>query len=265
MPRQAQESAVVTLAHEDRGRGPAVVLIHGHPFDRRMWVPQLASLADGLRVIAPDLPGYGGSPPLGTTTTMGELAGAVAELLDELRVQRAVVVGLSMGGLVAMELGLGHPERVAGLVLAATTAAPATPEDARARRATAAQLESDGMLDHALDMAGRLFGARARRDPDIVEPVLHMMLRAQPAGAAAALRGRAERPDYSQLLRGLAVPALVIAGEEDAFASDEVVRQLVDALPDPEVLRLPGVGHMPNLEAPGAFDDAVRTFAARVA
>ena len=242
-----------------------MVLIHGHPFDRRMWAPQLSSLSGSLRVIAPDLPGYGASPPRGHTTTMRELADAVLELLDALAVERAAVAGLSMGGLVAMELGLAHPERVAGLVLAATTAAPVTPEEADARRATAARLESDGMLDHALDMASRLFGPRGRRDPDVVEPVLSMMIRAQPAGAAAALRGRAERPDYARLLGGLRVPSLVIAGDHDAFSTHEVTEQLVAALPAPEVLRLEGVGHLPNLEAPKAFDDAVRAFAARVA
>jgi pimeloyl-ACP methyl ester carboxylesterase len=121
------------------------------------------------------------------------------------------------------------------------------------------------MLDHALDMASRLFGPHGRRDPDVIEPILSMMIRAQPAGAAAALRGRAERPDYARLLPGLTAPSLVIAGDHDAFSTDEVTEQLVDALPDPEVLRLEGVGHLPNLEAPRAFDDAVRDFAARVA
>jgi pimeloyl-ACP methyl ester carboxylesterase len=255
----------VTLAHEDRGSGPALVLVHGHPFDRRMWAPQLESLARDLRVIAPDLPGYGVSPPRGTTTAMRALADAVLELLDELGVERAAVCGLSMGGLVAMELGLGHPDRSTGLILAATTAAPPSADDARARRGTAEQLERDGMLGHALDMAGRLFGPAARRDPSITEPIVRMMLHAQPAGAAAALRGRAERPDYSTLLRDLRVPALVIAGDQDTFADEDVVEQLVGALPDPEVLRLPGIGHLPNLEAQREFDDAVRAFVVRAA
>ena len=90
------------------------------------------------------------------------------------------------------------------------------------------------------------------------------MLRTSPAGAAAALRGRAERPDYGRLLADLRPPALVVAGDEDAYSTKEVTDQLVAALPDPEVLILPGVGHFPNLEAPEAFDGAVRSFARRV-
>lgn len=256
----------MSLDFDEQGAvGPALVLVHGHPFDRTMWTGQVEGLSGQLRVIAPDLPGYGESRPREHTMTMGALAGAVVELLDELAVDRAVVCGLSMGGLVAMELGLHHPERVQGLVLAATTAAPVTPEEARIRRDTAERLERDGMLDHALEMAGRLFGPRARRDPDLVEPVIGMMLHAQPHGAAAALRGRAERPDYARLLPELRVPSLVIAGEEDAFAGEAVVAQLVEALPDPEVLRLPGVGHLPNLEAPREFDATVRDFVLRAA
>jgi 3-oxoadipate enol-lactonase len=121
------------LAHDDAGEGPALVLLHGHPFDRRMWAPQLRSLSAGFRVLAPDLPGYGGAPPRGRTTTMGELADAVLDFIDALDVTRAVVVGLSMGGLVAMELGLRAPDRVVGLVLAATTAAPVTPTEVAER------------------------------------------------------------------------------------------------------------------------------------
>jgi pimeloyl-ACP methyl ester carboxylesterase len=214
-------------------------------------------------VVAPDLPGYGESPARGEIITPRGLADAVVELMAAIEVERAAVVGLSLGGLVAMELGLGYPEQVTGVVLTATTAAPLTPEEAEMRRSTAAGLERDGMLDHALEMAGRLFGPAARRDPDLVLPIVETMLRTSPAGAAAALRGRAERPPYRELLPALRVPSLVLAGDADVFSTAEITAQLVAALPGPEVLILPGIGHMPNLEAPERFDRAVRAFADR--
>jgi 3-oxoadipate enol-lactonase len=248
-------------AYDERGSGPAIVLIHGHPFSRAMWRGQLDSLGDAFRVVAPDLPGYGASPARGETTTPRELADAVLELMDAIDVGRATVVGLSLGGLVAMELGLGSPDRVAGLVLTATTAAPLTPEEAAMRRAAASRVERDGMLDHALEMAGRLFGPAARREPSLVLPILETMLTTDPAGAAAALRGRAERPPYDRLLPDLRVPALVLVGDEDSYSTAEITAQLVASLPEPEVVILPGVGHMPNLEAPERFDEAVRAFA----
>jgi 3-oxoadipate enol-lactonase len=252
-----------SLAYDDRGAGPAIVFLHGHPFSRAMWAPQ-AALSDEFRVVAPDLPGYGESRPRDQIMSMRRFADAVLELLDALGVPQATVVGLSMGGLVAMELGLGYPERVNGLVLAATTAAPATDEDVERRRHAAANIDAHGMLGHTAEMLPRLFGPAASRDPAVTVPIVATMLRTSPLGAAAALRGRAERPDYERLLGDLRPPALVVAGDRDAYSTKEVTDQLVAALPDPEVLILPGVGHFPNLEAPRAFDDAVRAFARRV-
>ena len=253
-----------TLAHDDRGAGPAIVFLHGHPFSRAMWASQVEALSDEFRVVAPDLPGYGESTPLAQTMPMRRIADEVLALLDALGIARATVVGLSMGGLVAMELGLGNPDRVDGVVLAATTAAPLTDEEAARRRASAAEIEAHGMLGHTAEMLPRLFGPAAARDPAITAPIAATMLRTSPAGAAAALRGRSERPDYELLLRDLRPPALVVAGDRDAYSTKEVTDQLVAALPDPEVVILPGVGHFPNLEAPDAFDAAVRGFARRV-
>ena len=252
-----------TLAHEDRGNGPAILFLHGHPFSRAMWAPQVAALSDEFRVVAPDLPGYGKSGTVDQVMSMRRFADTVVELLDDLEVERATVVGLSMGGLVAMELGLGYPERVAGLVLAATTAAPPSAEDADRRRGAAADIEAHGMLGHTAEMLPRLFGPAASRDPGLTVPIVETMLRTNPLGAAAALRGRAKRPDYERLLGDLRPPALVIAGDRDAYSTKEVTDRLVAALPDPDVLILPGVGHFPNLEAADAFDDAVRAFARR--
>lgn len=253
-----------TLAHEDRGDGPAIVFLHGHPFSRAMWAPQIEALSDEFRVIAPDLPGYGESPPRERVMPMRRFADAVVELLDGLEVPRATFAGLSMGGLVAMELGIGYPERVDGLVLAATTAAPPSEEDADRRRGAAADIDAHGMLAHTAEMLPRLFGPTASGDPEITAPIVETMLRTNPSGAAAALRGRAERPDYERLLRALRPPALVVAGDRDAYSTKEVTAQLVAALPAPEVLILPGVGHFPNLEAPHEFNRALRAFAGRV-
>ena len=112
------------LAYDDIGAGPAVVLIHGHPFNRSMWAPQLAALRPAYRVIAPDLRGFGDSPVTAGTVTMRELAGDVERLLDRIGVGPAAVVGLSMGGLVVMELAAADPGRWWALGLVATTAQP---------------------------------------------------------------------------------------------------------------------------------------------
>ncbi len=262
MASAAPASSAIT--YDRRGAGRPLVLLHGHPFDRSMWRPQLEALSADFCVMAPDLPGYGESPPGADPMSMRALADAVIGLLDRLEIERSIVVGLSMGGLVAMEVGLGYPSRVDGLVLAATTAEPATADDTATRLAKAALAEERGMLPLAGDMIATLFGPIAGRDHDLVLRMFTMMLAAPPEGAAAALRGRAQRPDYTRLLPGLTVPAVVLAGAYDVHSPEPVVQQLLGALPDAELVRFAGSGHLPNLEEPDRFNDAVRSFAARL-
>jgi 3-oxoadipate enol-lactonase len=253
----------VELAYDEAGAGPAVVLIHGHPFNRSMWAPQLAALAGSYRVIAPDLRGYGDSPVTPGTVPMGQLAADVAGLLDRRGVARAAVVGLSMGGLVAMELAGADPARWWALGLVATTAEPVTPAEQADRRARAEQAEREGIRPLAEDMAARLFGPAV--DPAISSQVMTMMLATNPRGAAAALRGRAQRPDYRPVLRELDLPALVLTGDHDTYSTAAITGRLTACLRHPHRVTLPGLGHLPNLEDPPRFNPELTAFLARAA
>lgn len=248
----------ISLAHDDVGAGPAIVLVHGHPFDRSMWRGQLQALGGEFRVIAPDLRGYGQSPALGGVARMSELAGDVWGLLADRGVDDFAVVGLSMGGLVAMEMAIADPQRIWALGLVATTAEPVT-EDERSRRlALADEVDSRGMDPAVRMMAPRLFGLDP--DPHVVESVRDMMAGNNAQGAAAALRGRAERPDYRDGLRALRMPSWVCVGTRDAWSTPAVTRELVACLGDPRVFTLSEVGHLPNLEAPARFERELLDF-----
>lgn len=248
----------VELACDQAGTGPAVVLIHGHPFNRSMWAPQLAALAGDYHVIAPDLRGYGDSPVTPGTVPMAQLAADVARLLDRLGVGRAAPVGLSMGGLVTMELAIADPARWWALGLVATTAEPITEAERADRLARAGQAEDEGIRPLAGNMAAHLFGPEV--DQAVSQPVMTMMLATDPRGAAAALRGRAERPDYRPLLRNVDLPSFVAVGDQDYYSTAEITDHLTASLRHPTRVTLPGVGHLPNLEAPGPFNAALRTF-----
>lgn len=163
----------------------------------------------------------------------------------------------SVGGSSPRSWRSGRPDRVGGVVLAATAAAPVTPAEAAHRRQTADRLERDGMLDVALVMeAGS--SDRPRRNPDVVEPVLSMMFSHIPAGAAAALSGRAERPDYSALLAALQRRA---RGRRHPDASRTKRLSPSSGSGTAAAGRRPngGRGDLPNLEAPAEFDAAVRS------
>jgi pimeloyl-ACP methyl ester carboxylesterase len=251
-------AAPAWLAHDDCGGGPAVVLIHGHPFDRSMWKGQLRPLSARFRAIAPDLRGYGQSPATAGTVTMAQLAADVWALLDGLGVSSAAPVGLSMGGLVAIEMAIARPRAVWALGLIASTAEPATVYEHRTRLALADRVEAVGLEPLVESMAPRLFGPGV--SDELVESVVAMMRASNPVGAAAALRGRADRPDYRVALHAVAVPAFVCTGTDDVWSTAAVTAELVASLPAATVLSLPGVGHMPNLEAPERFNEALAAF-----
>jgi 3-oxoadipate enol-lactonase len=249
------------LAHDDIGAGPCVVLVHGHPFDRSLWQPQTEALASEFRVVAPDLRGFGASPVTPHLVTLREYAEDVEELLDRLGTERAAVVGLSMGGLVAMDLVTTHPERWWALGLVTTTAEPVTPQERALRRARADRVERDGMQALVDYMHTGLYGTSAT--PEVRSRVDAMMARASPVGAAAALRGRAERPDYRPRLRELDIPAFVCTGSEDPWSNEAVTTEIMDHLRDPELFVAEGAGHLPNLEAEEAFTHRLLAFLVR--
>lgn len=246
------------LAYDDTGDGECVVLIHGHPFNRTLWDPQVTAVRDEFRVLVPDLRGFGDSPVTPHRVTMREFAADIEELLGELGIARAAVVGLSMGGLVTMELGTSRPDRYWALGLVATTAEPVTREERDARYERAAAVERDGMGVLVDYMHTGVYGpdcphaVRARIDA--------MMAAAPPAGAAAALRGRAERPDYRPRLAELDTPVLVCAGTADPWSNDAVTAQITSSLKRPELAVINGVGHLPNLEAEAEFNQILLSF-----
>ncbi|MEU0383783.1 alpha/beta fold hydrolase [Streptomyces chartreusis] len=256
------------LAYEDKGpvspRQPLVplVLVHGHPFDRTMWAPQLGTFSAARRVIAPDLRGYGASPVTPALTDFSQFARDIEALLDELGVESFVLAGLSMGGQIAMDCYRSFPDRVRGLVLADTFPAAETPEGVRTRDAMADRLLREGMRGYADEVLERMVAPYA---PAEVKAHVHRMMTAtSPEGAAAALRARARRPDYAALLTRVDVPALVVVGSDDTYTPVSDARAMHAALPDATLRVIEGTAHMPNLERPEEFDRALGEFLARV-
>ena len=189
-----------------------------------MWAPQLAALRDPFRVIAPDLRGYGDSPVTPGTVPMAQLAADVGHLLDRKGIASAALVGLSMGGLVVMELAAAQPERWWAYGFIATTAQRVTDQERAARLDSARTMDEQGMRPVAGQMAARLFGPAPGEE--LTQTIMAMMLATNPAGAAAAVRGRAERPDYQPVLKALRAPALVCAGDHDSYSTAEITSEL---------------------------------------
>jgi pimeloyl-ACP methyl ester carboxylesterase len=251
----------ITIGYDDVGGGPdALMLVHGHPFDRSMWRPQVEGLAgSGWRIVVPDLRGYGESSTVSGKTTLGLFADDIAALLDFLEVDTAVIGGLSMGGQIVMEFCRVYRSRVRGVLLAATFPRAETEEGRRKRIEMAERLEREGMEGYAAEVLPKMLSARSIAAlPWAADEVFSMMCQTDPAGAAAALRGRAERPDYEETLARLAIPALVVVGDQDVFTTRADAHRMQALLQGSELLWMEGVGHMPNLERSDDFNNAVR-------
>jgi pimeloyl-ACP methyl ester carboxylesterase len=257
----------VVVRYDDRGTGDPIVLVHGHPFDGSMWWPQVEWLArGGWRVIVPDLRGYGQSPlPRGADrsakTTLDVFADDIRAVVDQLGLDRFVLGGLSMGGQIVMEFYRRFPDRIRALVLADTAATAESADGRRVRNDTADRVLDEGMASYAEDLLPMMLAPTSiRLLPGVADHVSAMMRRTSPSGAAAALRGRAERPDYRDLLRTVDVPTLVLVGDGDVFTPQPVAEEIEDLVPGATLTTIRDAGHLPNLERPAEFNAAVEEF-----
>jgi 3-oxoadipate enol-lactonase len=228
-----------------------LLLLHAFPLDARMWEPQLAAFdATGVPIVAPHLPGFGGTALDGDVMTMEAAAGRCLGELDAAGVDRVVVCGLSMGGYVALELWREARERFLGLVLANTKAEADTPEAAAKRRELAERLLSEGNV--LKDNPPPLLSDGASEE--LRQRVLGMIADQPAASIAAAALGMAARPDSSQDLAGIDVPALVITSDADALIPADVTAPMAERIPGADLARIGGAGHLTNLESSQEFN-----------
>lgn len=253
------ETHGLEVAYERVGRGPPIVLVHGAAVDSRMWEPQLQGLADAFTVVAWDEPGAGRSSAVPASFTLEDYADCLAALIDTLELAPAHVAGLSWGGTVVLELYRRRPDLVATLLLAGTYAGwkgslPAEEVQARiegVRKMTAA---ADDLFDPTLP------GLFAGDPPAQVVPLMRAMAAdVRPESMLTALEVMASA-DLRDVLPRIAVPTLLVWGELDARSPLGVAAQFEAAIPDAELVVIPGAGHVSNLEQPRLFNDAVRAF-----
>jgi 3-oxoadipate enol-lactonase len=252
------------------GSGPTapartLLLLHAFPLAAEMWQPQLSTVPPGWRFIAPDLRGFGQSPPSGPSVlaSMDDHAEDVVALLDHLELDRAVVGGLSMGGYVAFALLRLAPERVAGLVLA-DTRPEADDDTARANRDRMTEtLEHGGAAAVIERLLPNLLGATTRTSkPDVVRQVRELALAQSDEGIRHGIQSLKSRRDSTPLLAGIRCPALVVVGDEDQITNVDVARALHGRISGAELVVLKGAGHLSNLEQPGEFNQALSRFLA---
>jgi len=230
------------IFYAERGAGPPLLCVHGAGGTHRHWGGLLAGLAASARVIALDLPGHDRSAPPGRAT-LAAYAADLAALLDALGIERASVVGHSMGAAVALELAVAAPGRVVGLALVGAAA-----------RLRVAPALLDGLAAAPAPAIEQLVATMYPTAPQLRAPAAAEYMR-WPATLRTDFLA-CDGWDMRARLPGLRLPALVLCGDADQLTPPKLAREL-QALLGAELAMLPGVGHVPMIEAPKATADAL--------
>jgi pimeloyl-ACP methyl ester carboxylesterase len=253
-------AAGLEVAYRRGGHGAPLVLLHGILSDSRAWKPQLEGLSDEFDVIAWDAPGAGGSSDPPEPFTMADWADCLAEFLVAVEADAAHVLGLSWGGVLAQELYRRHPGCVSSLILADTYAGwkGSLPEGVWQERLAACLREAGQEASEFLPqwMPGLLAPDAPTQVRDELAAVISDF---HPTGYR--LMGQAvAASDQRDLLPRIAVPTLLIWGEDDARSTLAVARQLDDAIPGASLVVIQGAGHVSNIDRPDRFNAEVRRF-----
>lgn len=258
-------AAGLSIAYREAGEGMPLLLLHGIGAAAESFAPQLESLARDFRVIAWDAPGYGGSDlHAKSRPTPADYADIAAAFLDALGIERAHVLGHSLGALIAASLARRHPDRIVRLILSCAASGYALAPDAAYPPALQSRLDDFAKLGPggmAQARSARLCAPDAR--PEALEAVRRVMAKIRPDGyrQAVALLAQGE---IVRDLPHISCPTLVMSGEGDVITPPERCRALTQHLRDVRYVQLPGVGHACYVEAPPAFDAALCGFLERV-
>jgi pimeloyl-ACP methyl ester carboxylesterase len=262
----------VKLYYEEAGRGNAVIFVHEFAGDYRSWEPQLRFFAHRYRCIAFNARGY---PPSDVPTDPAQYSQErarddIVAVLDHLKIDKAHIVGLSMGGFATLHVGLSRPERARSLVIAGCGygGQPGEEEKFRAEVELAAKAFDVEGAKAALGYAhGPTRVQFQNKDPRGWQEFADQLASHSPVGSALTLRGvQMKRPLLHQLVEGMRkidVPALIMTGDEDdpCIEASIIMKR---AIPTAGLVVLPRSGHTINIEEPGAFNAAVADFLASV-
>ena len=249
-----------SVAYRYVGEGPPLVLLHGFLSDSRCWRLQLAELSDRFRVVAWDAPGAGSSsdPPDPFTTT--DWAQCLAQFLSTVGIERAQILGLSWGGILAQEFYRLYPDRVLALILCDTYAGwkGSLPESVCKKRLERCFLESSLPPEEFVSRwVPEFFTEAASRD--LKEEMSAVVSDFHPLGFRLMARSSADT-DTTDLLPKIEVPTLLLWGDDDRRSPMNIAEQFRDAIPKADLAVIANAGHVSNMEQPEEFNSQVRRF-----
>ncbi|MEM1323090.1 MAG: alpha/beta hydrolase [Bacteroidota bacterium] len=247
------------IHYSDQGSGPVLVFVHGFCEDYRIW-EQVSQAVEGYRIVSIDLPGFGRSEALAEPSVEG-MAEVLRGLLEELDIDRFLLIGHSMGGYVSLAFAERHGAQLEGLALVHSHPYADTEETKVARDRSIQFIRDNGHSVYVRQLMLKLFPADfAQRQPAIIDLLSERASGYSVEGIIGGLQAMRDRADRSSVLSQLSVPVLFIVGEEDMVvpAASSKAQTALPAVADIQILE--GIGHMLMFENPAHFHRLINNF-----
>jgi len=252
----------VIINYEDHGEGDLpVIFIHGFPFDQTMWKPQVDFLKSFMRIITFDLRGYGRSGAGSMKPSIDLYAADLLRLMDALKIERAIVCGLSMGGYILLNAINRFPERFEAIILCDTHCIADTVEARERRYKTIELLNAGGLKDFTQLFIKNIFCKETLENKSgIADPIKNVILSTRVETITGTLRALAERKETCSTLQRIAVPTLILCGKEDVVAPPEQSEFFSTNIRQSTLHLIDQAGHMANLEQADEFNRHLKDF-----
>ena len=250
------------LMRESEGETRSVLIfLHGFPFNKNMWLPQLGELPAGCTGIAIDIRGHGNSTRGHGFFSIDLFAQDLLAFIEALALKNVVVCGCSMGGYIALRAYELNPVAFSGMVLNSTHSFADTNEGKAKRFSTIEAVLQYGRRAFSINFIPKVFSEKSiQSKPHAVKLVKSSIRRNSEINICSTLLALAARTDTTTLLSTFRLPVLIIRGEEDAIVSHEQCMKMTELIPDVKYVEMTECAHLPNLENPTRFNGEVRNF-----
>lgn len=256
---RTQDQQPITYYDSQKFTLPPIVMVHGFPFNHKMWTEQIELLQNDYRIITYDIRGFGESIGSDNFFTMEILANDFIALLDHLKLKTVTAIGLSMGGYVVLRAHDKAPERFIGLVLA-DTQATADSDEVKIKRSAAVELIKQKGLEQFADRIAKHVVA----NHDSIEKIRPMILSNPKEGVIGGHFALMTRTDTSKSLHKITVPTLILVGEKDFVTNTDASMCMHELIPLSVMKIIPHAGHVSNIDNPKEFNLALSEFLPRI-
>lgn len=256
----------VTICYDDLGVGTTpVIFIHGFPFDKSSWKPQMDFLQQHHRVIAYDIRGFGKSTSGTDEADINLFADDLLAFMDLLEIQKAIVCGLSMGGYIVLNAVSRYAERFSAMILCDTQCIADTPEVKEKRKQSIDKINDGGLTEYTDGLITALFHKNTvTHKKEVVDEIRNVILSTRPEVITSALTALARRWETCSALPAMETPALILCGSDDKITTPEQAQYMMTCLPNAELHIINNAAHLSNLENANDFNKHLDKFLAGI-